>query len=455
MSDASYIQGLIERARKAMDEVKDYTQEQADAMVFAAAKAVYDNAEVLAKQAVEESGLGRVDHKIGKNQITPFAVWEHLKDKKSVGVIDEDKEKGIIYVAHPAGVIGAISPTTNPNVTPLVNFMQAAKGLNAVIVSPHPRAEHTTNYTCELIREAIAKLGAPKDLLICIEGATVEKSAELMKQCDLIVATGGPALTIAAYSSGTPALGVGPGNPSTILDKGFDLAEAAKIMLESAGFDNGVLCDGSNSMLYPKEEEAELFRELNKVGFAIYTNEKDVEAFRKGIFPDGAHMDKDLVGKDAAVILKACGFDAPKGVEAIGFKVNKFGAGEILTKEILGPTLALKSYDTFEEAVEMAARNLKENGGIGHGTGILSHNKDHIMYAGTHMPVSRFLINQPTSDGWGPVTNGLIATASEGCGTWGNNSLSENVDYIDQLNITRIVRKLDTKDLPDMAEVFR
>ena len=243
------IQEKIDKARKAQAQILDYTQEQIDKLVYEGAKVIYENAVPLAKQAVEETGLGKFEDKIGKNTDTPTAFWDYLKDKKSVGVIREDLEKGVIEVAHPIGVIGAITPATNPTVTPLGNFMHALKGKNALIVSPAPRAEKTTTDTVNLIRAALEKNGAPADLVQVVEDTTIDKSRELMEKCDLVLATGGPGLTKAAYSSGTPAYGVGPGNPPVILDRDFDLAEAAKQTVIAVGSDNGILCDGDNLLL--------------------------------------------------------------------------------------------------------------------------------------------------------------------------------------------------------------
>ena len=435
-----------------MAQISDYTQEQVDRLVYESAKIIYLNAEPLAKLAVEETGLGRYQHKIEKNTDTAVIVYDYLKDKKSVGIINEIPEKGLIEVAHPAGVIASITPATNPTITPLCNFMQAIKGKNAVIVSPSPRAEKTTTDTVNLIREALAKCGAPKDLIQVIKDATLDKSRELMESCDLVVATGGPGLTLAAYSSGTPAYGVGPGNPPVILDRGYDLDAAAKIAALSVGYDNGILCDGTNMLLYPQETEKKVFDALRKAGIFIYDNKADVDQYREGIFPDGK-VNADLLGKDASVIAKAIGFNLPDEADVIGLKIEGIGKQDVLSREILGPVVVLKSYDTFEEAVDMAITNLKESGGIGHGTGLLSDNKEHILYAGERIPVSRFMINQPSADGWGPPTNGLPPSVSEGCGTWGNNILAGNVDYIHMINISRIVFPLDEK-IPDGASMF-
>ena len=235
------IQEMIDRARVAVDAIKDYDQAQVDKLVYEAAKTSYKNAVWLAEEAVEETGLGFVEDKIAKNTDTPTAFWDYLKDKKSVGIIEEIPSLGLIKVAHPIGVIAAITPATNPTVTPLGNFMHTMKGKNAVIISPAPRAEKTSTDTVNLIREALKKCGAPEDLIQIVPEVTIAKSAELMEKCDLVIATGSSGLTKAAYSSGTPAYGVGPGNPPVILDRGYDLKDAAGKTVVAVGSDNGIL----------------------------------------------------------------------------------------------------------------------------------------------------------------------------------------------------------------------
>lgn len=447
------IQAQIVNARKALEQIKDYTQEQVDLLVYESAKTIYENAEPLAKMAVEETGLGKYEHKIGKNTDTPTVFWDYLKDKKSVGIIREIPEEGIIEVAHPVGVIAAITPATNPTVTPLGNFMHAIKGKNAVIVSPSPRAEKTTTKTVNLIREALAKNGAPEDLIQVVEETSVAKSRELMEQCDLVIATGSAGLTKAAYSSGTPAYGVGPGNPPVILDRDYDIETAAKMSFVAIGSDNGILCDGENLLLYPQETEGKLFNALQKEGIAVFTDKADVDKFRGALFTEGTPT-PELVGKDAAVIAKAAGVTIPAETEVIALKVEVVGKEDPLNEEIMGPVVCLKSYDTFEEAVDMAIKNMEESGGIGHTAGLFSNNQEHIRYAGEKLPVSRLLINQPTPDAWGPATNGLSPAVSEGCGTWGNNILAGNVDYIHLINVSKIAMPLDV-EVPDAASIFK
>ena len=357
-------------------------------------------------------------------------------------------------MAHPIGVIAAITPATNPTVTPLGNFMHAVKGKNALVVTPSPRAEKTTTKTINLIREALAKNGAPEDLIQVVENTSVQKSQELMALADLVLATGGPGLTKAAYSSGTPAYGVGPGNPPVILDRDYDLDSAAEMTVVAVGSDNGILCDGDNLLLYPQELEGPFFAALKKAGFAVFDQKGDVDKFREVMFP-GGKMNANLLGKDAPVMAKAAGLSVPEKTKVIAFKIEAIGHKEVLGKEIMGPVLMLKSYDIFENAVDMAVTNMVEAGGIGHTAGIFTNNQDHIRYAAARIPVARLLINQPTPDAWGPATNALSPAVSESCGSWGNNINIQggNVDYIHLINVSMVVMPLD-RELPDPVKIF-
>lgn len=411
------IQELVNRARKAQAEIADYTQEQVDKLVYDGAKIIYENAKPLARLAVDETGLGCYEDKICKNTDTAAVFWDYLKDKKSVGIINEIPELGLMEVAHPVGVIGAITPATNPTVTPLGNFMHALKGKNAVIISPAPRAKETTSKTIDLIRETLAKNGAPVDLIQVVDDVTIERSAELMALCDLVIATGGSGLTKAAYSSGTPAYGVGPGNPPVILDRGYDLTDAAEKSFIAIGSDNGILCDGDNLLLYPEELEKDFFAELKKAGIVLFEDKADITKFREALFSPEGKVNSELVGKDAKVIADAAGVSLADGIKVMGIKIDGVGKEDFLCKEIMGPIVVLKSYDTFENAVDMAVRNMEEAGGTGHTAGIFSNDKEHIRYAGEKIPVARLLVNQPTPDAWGPATNGLSPAVSEGCGT--------------------------------------
>lgn len=448
------IKQKIERARKAFDEISDYTQEQVDKLIYEAGKIIYQNAAKLAEMAVNETGLGDVNEKILKNEETGAVFWEYLKDKKSVGIINpEPDEDGLIKVAHPVGVIAAITPATNPTITPLGNFMQALKGKNAMIVSPAPRAQKTSYESCMLIREALVANGAPADLLQCLEDVTIQKSQELMAECDLVVATGSMGLTKAAYSSGTPAYGVGPGNTPVILDRGYDKKAAAEMSVESIAGDNGMLCDGDNLLLYPEDEEAETFAAFREAGIAIFEDKADIDKFRTTIFGEDGELRSGLVGKHAYKIADAAGISLPKDATIIGLKLDAIGKADILCKEIMSPVVILKSYDTFENAVAMATQNMVECGGVGHTAGLFTNDMNHILYAAERIPVSRVIVNQPSPNAWGPANNGLAPAVSEGCGTWGNNIISENVNYTHMLNISRVALPLDV-EVPTPAEVF-
>jgi len=444
---------LIAKARAAVEAIKDYDQAQVDKLVYEAAKTIYKHAEELAAEAVEETGLGFYEDKIAKNTDTPATFWDYLKDKKSVGIINEDPSQGLIEVAHPIGVIAAITPATNPNVTPLGNFMHIVKGKNAMIVCPAPRAKKSSTHTIDLIREAMKKCGAPEDLAQIIEEPTIAHSQELMEKADLVLATGSFGLTKAAYSSGTPAYGVGPGNPPVILDRGYDLKDAAAKIEVAVGSDNGILCDGTNLLLYPEEQEKEVFDALRAQGLYLFTEPADVAKFRDVLFMENGKADPALVGKDAPVIAKAAGFDIPKDVKVLALKVEEIGEADILNEEILGPITTMKSYDTFENAVDMAVRNMVESGGIGHTAGIYSNDEAHIRYFAEKIPVARVLVNQPTPDAWGPKTCALSPAVSEGCGSWGNNILAGNVDYIHMINVSKVCKPLDV-ELPDAAKLF-
>lgn len=436
-----------------MEEIKDYTQEQIDAIVYAGAKIIYDNAEALAKEAVEETGLGNVQDKIYKNTETGLVLWDYLKDKKSVGIINEIPEQGVYEVAHPVGVVALITPATNPTITPMGNFMQIVKGKNAGIVCPAPRARKTSYDTVELIREAIAKLGAPKDLIQCIPEPTIDLSTELMSACDLIVATGSFGLTKAAYSSGKPAYAVGPGNAVAIIDKNYDDIDTfAEETVLSVIFDNGIPCDDADVLMYPNEEKDRIFRALEKEGMYIIDDPSVNEAIKDVLFYETIPIPQ-FVGASVERIAKAANIDIPEGTKVIGLIVPKEGKDELLNHEIMGPVLSLRGYDTFEQGVDMMVKNLVECGGIGHSASVFSNNEEHIKQAALKLPVSRLLINQPTSDAWGPVTNALTPAVSESCGTWGNNILAGNVDYIHFLNVMKAVKRIDVEH-PNGDEVF-
>ena len=434
---------MVQRARVAMEEISGYTQAEVDKMLYAISKAVFEQAEPLAKLAIEETGLGRLDHKIGKNQGMATNIFASLKNKASVGVIREIPEEGLVEIAHPRGVIGSVTPTTNPTITPLGNGLMALKGKNAMIVSPHPRSKKTTKETIELMREALVSVGAPRDLLQVIEEPSIELSQELMKSVDLIVATGGPGLVKSAYSSGHPAYGVGPGNVQAILDRDFDVEVAAELSVIGRSFDNGIVCACQQSLFYPQEKEIEVLDALRAKQAAVFTEEADLTKLRDTLFIDGK-ANPAMIGQDPQVIAEAADVEIPEDSQIIAVKVDAVGSEELFCKEKMAPVLALKSYDDFEEGVAFAQENLLLEGS-GHSAGLFSHSKEHKLYAGEVLPVSRLVVNQPTIDAGGSPANGLNPTVSLGCGSWGNNIISENLTYTHLINISRIAVPITPK----------
>ena len=248
------ISAMVEKARVAQQAIFDYSQAQVDALAKAVAKIVYDRADELAKMAAEETRMGVYEHKIKKNLGKARILWNHIKDKKSVGIIATHEDTGIVEIAKPLGVIACVTPCTNPIVTPMCNAMYAFKARNAVIISPHPRAKKCNRYLVDLFREALVELGAPADLIQTIDEPTNEKTAELMKACDVVVSTGGMGIVKAAYSSGKPALGVGVGNVQTIVDRDIDFNEAAGKIIEGREFDNGIICSGEQTVIIHRQD---------------------------------------------------------------------------------------------------------------------------------------------------------------------------------------------------------
>lgn len=395
-----------------------------------------------AQEAIAETKMGRLDHKIGKNEAMATNIYAALKGKKSVGIISQDKETGIVEIAHPVGVIGSVTPTTNPTITPLGNGLMALKGRNAMIVSPHPRALQTTTHTVNIMRDALGSVGAPPDLLQIIAEPSVEKSQELMRSVDVIVATGGPGMVKAAYSSGKPAFGVGPGNVQLIMDEDFDAELAANLTVIGRSFDNGIVCACTQSLIYPIGREQEIVAKLKKYGAYCVEAETDVDAFRTLMFDNKGIANPAVIGQDPHKIAKMVGLDIAEETQIIALKVKGYGSSEILSKEKMCPVLILIPYTSFDEAVAIAKANLNVEG-RGHSAGIFTHDPNHANRLGLELPVSRIVVNQPTIDAGGSPHNGLNPTVSLGCGTWGNNSISENLTYKHLLNISRVASYVD------------
>ena len=436
MEPKEYIESLVANARIAQAKLETYTQEQIDVLVREIALTVFENADPFAKLAAEESRMGVYEDKIKKNQGKARIIWNSLKGKKSVGVLERG-EDGVTTVARPVGVVGASTPCTNPVVTPMCNAMFAVKGRNTIIICPHPRTKKTNKVVCDEIIRRITALGAPENTIQYIEEPSVELSAMLMKSVDVVVATGGMGMVKSAYSSGKPALGVGAGNVQCIIDRDTDYREACPKIVAGRKFDNGIICSGEQTLIVPAEEYDAIIAEMVKNGCYFVSAKEDVDKLRAALFPDGV-MNKNLVGQGTKKIAEAAGLTIPEDTKVILVEAPACGKDDYLSKEKMCPVISTYRYNTLEEACDIAQANLNVEG-RGHSVSFHTNSKEHAEYLASRLTVCRVLINQicSTCNG-GAFSNALTPTTTLGCGSWGNNSISENLSYKHLLNIIRI-----------------
>jgi len=453
MSDETYIAELVGKSRKAFNDFQSFDQKQVDAILRDIAKDVFDNARELAEMAVKETRMGGVEYKVKKNEGKARILWYHLKGKQAMGVISEDEESGITEIAKPMGVVAAVQPTTNPTVTPMANCMAALKGKNTIIIAPHPRAENTTKYSVNNWREILVKHGAPRDAIQLVEDGSVDRTKELMRQCDVNVATGGPGMVKSAYSSGHPSFGVGQGNVQTIIDRDVEIPETVRMILDARIFDNGIICSGEQTMITPEEKWDELREAVQQYGGYWVDVPDEKKKFVAVLYPEGK-INKDLVGQTVQAIAAAAGVDVPADAKVIVIPEEVRDKDSLLRKEKMFPVITPFKYREFSEAIDIAVENLMREG-KGHSVSVHSNNADHIRELGLRAPVSRVLVNQPcaTANG-GAFTNSLNATSTLGAGTWGNNSISENFYYKHLLNITRIAKVKKHPHQPSDEELW-
>jgi len=448
------INDLVERARIAQAKYESFTQQQVDAIVRDIGKFVYDNAEALAKMAVEETEMGSLEDKILKNKGKARVIWNNLKDKRSRGVIGEDTETNLVFVAKPMGVVAAVTPVTNPIVTPMCNGMFALKTGNAVIFASHPKAQKCAEYLTSEFMKIVKSHEGPDDLIQVVTNGSVEKTQKLMQSADVVVATGGGAMVKSAYSSGKPSFGVGAGNVPVIIDRNINLKEAVEKIVDGASFDHGIICSHEQFVLAPEEnfdQTIELFTNTGKVWF---TDDKlQIQKLREVVFLDG-YLNKDVVGKSASDVGKMAGIDVPDSAKLILLPADGSGTEDVLAKEKLCPVIAIVPYSTFENAVAMAKANLLVEG-AGHSAALHSNDDENIKMAGLELPISRLVVNQPSStSAGGSLTNGFAPTTTLGCGSWGGNSISENLDYKHLMNVSRIGRVIADKEVPSDEEIW-
>ena len=453
-SNDSSIQELVAKARVAQSSYESFKQDQVDAIVRDIGKYVYDNAEMLARMAVDETEMGSYEDKVLKNKGKARVIWNNLKDKKSRGVIGEDSDANLVMVAKPMGVVAAVTPVTNPIVTPMCNGMFALKTGNAVVFAPHPKAQKCTEHLTSEFMNIVKSHGGPENLIQVVTKGSVEKTQELMQSADVVVATGGGAMVKSAYSSGKPSFGVGAGNVPVIIDRNIDLQEAVEKIVDGASFDHGIICSHEQFVIAPEEDYDQTVETFTNTGKVWFTDDKaQIQTLREVVFPDG-HLNKDVVGRSASEVGKLAGIDVPESARLILLPADGSGTEDILAKEKLCPVIAIVPYSNFDDAVGMAKANLLVEG-AGHSAALHSNNDDHIEQAGLELPISRLVVNQPSSTtAGGSLTNGFAPTTTLGCGSWGGNSISENLDYKHLMNVSRIGKVIADKKVPTDEEIW-
>lgn len=454
MSDAkSYVQELVGRARAAQEAIADLTQEQVDEVVAAVAWAMVqpDVVKEISEFAVEETQLGNVQGKKVKLEKKVRGTLRDMLGAKTVGVIERDAAKGLIKIAKPVGVIGALVPTTNPEATPVIKAMDALKGKNAIIFAPHPRSKVTNLKITNIMRGVLKKYDLPEDLLISIEEPSVEISGEVMKQCDLVVATGGAGMVKAAYSSGTPAYGVGAGNAVVIVDETADLKDAAHKIMLSKTFDYATSCSSENSLVVVESVYDELMSLLvAEGGYKVDADEK--VKLQNTIWVDG-HINRDVVAQPAAKIADLA--DLAIADENTFFIVEEDGVGaeHPFSGEKMCVAMAVFKVADFNAAVEQV-NAITGYQGMGHSCGIHTTDEDRLVELGMKAKVSRIMVRQPQCYGnSGNWDNGMPFTMTLGCGSWGGNIASENITFKHFINVTWIASPIEAV-IPTDEELF-
>lgn len=449
------IADLVARSRAAQQQIEHYTQEQVDelitAMVYAVARE--DRSEEIAKFTVEETRLGNYDGKYLKIHRKTRATLMDIINDKSVGVIEEDHERNIVKIAKPVGVIGALSPSTNPEATPVIKSIHAVKGRNSIIVAPHPRAKLTNKLICDYMRDALRRCGAPEDLVLYIETPSLELTNELMAQCDRILATGGGAMVNAAYSSGTPALGVGVGNACITVDDTANLDEAAEKIRISKTLDLAASCSSDNSVLAFASIYDELLEKLLREG-GYLVNEEEKLKLQNTLWPEG-HFNTAIVAQSAHTIAGMAGIELPEGKQFLIVPETGAGPDHPFSGEKLSVIMAFYKVADIQEAITMVDA-IQSYQGRGHSCGIYSYSDDNIMAYASATHTSRVMVNQPqAASNSGNVWNGMRQTFSLGCGSWGGNSTNSNISWRDLINETWVSKPLaENKVIPADEELF-
>ncbi len=436
------LQAKINSLKEAQKLFATYSQEQVDKIFFAAASASNKMRIPLAKMAVEETGMGVVEDKVIKNNYASEYIYNAYKDTKTVGVVEEDKAAGITKIADPIGLIAAVIPTTNPTSTAIFKTLLALKTRNAIIISPHPRAKGCTIEAAKIVLEAAVAAGAPEGIIGWVDVPSLELTNTVMKESDIILATGGPGLVRSAYSSGKPAIGVGAGNTPVIIDDSADIQMAVNSIILSKTFDNGMICASEQSVTVLDSIYTPVKKEFEKRG-CYFLKKDEIEKVRKTIIINGA-LNAKIVGQSAYTIASLAGVTVDENTKILIGEVESVELTEEFAHEKLSPVLAMYKAKTFDEALEKSIR-LVEDGGIGHTASLYIDltKREKIMQHAAAMKACRILTNTPAAHGGiGDLYNFKLAPSlTLGCGSWGGNSVSENVGVKHLLNIKTVAER--------------
>ena len=450
------IEKLVANAKKAQETINNYSQEQVDELILAVAWEIIqpENNQELSEMAVKDTGLGNIEDKKRKNRRKTLGLLRDLKGVKTVGIIDQNVQKGIIEIARPVGVIGAVVPSTNPVATPLNKVINALKCRNAIILAPSPKGAKVCTRVVELIQIALTRTGAPKNIVQSLpEPISKEDTNELSKLVDLIVATGSQNNIQRALQSGTPTLGVGVGNVPSIIDESANLNDASHKIMTSKTFDNATSCSSENSIIVLKSVYEELIKSLEEEGGSLL-DIQEKKILQQGMWSENGIINRDIIAKKSNEIATLVGLKGKHlSSKFLMVEEQNVGLDFPFSMEKLSPVLAVYKAKDFGHAVEIATLILK-NQGKGHSCGIHSQNEDNIERLGMELPVCRVIVNQAHCFATGGnFDNGLPFSLSMGCGTWGNNVTDENLNYKHYLNITKIVKTIEPVE-PSEKDIF-
>jgi sulfoacetaldehyde dehydrogenase len=451
VEEAETVAQLVSRARVAMAAAESLDQAAVDRLCRAIAWAGGNEptARRLAEMSVAESGMGSPEP---SRRSKVLGILRDALRQKSMGVIEELPDKGIVKYAKPAGVIAALIPVTSPYVTPIGIAIYAIKCKDAVIFSPHPGSTRTTNETVRILRAALDALGAPADLLQCVERPSIPLAQKLMSSCDLTIATGGPPMVRAAYGSGKPAYGVGAGNATMLIDETANVEEAAKNSAISKTNDNGSGCSADGNLVIESSIYDAFIARLEAEG-GYLVNEREKALLQSAYWDEQGRRTADTIARPAHVVATKAGFDLPDGKRFLIVPETKIGKSHLFSTEKLGIVVAVFKYRGFDDALDIV-RRLFETGGRGHSCGIYSFDDDHIHRLALMAPVSRIMVRQIQSRAnAGTFTNGMPMTSSMGCGTWGGNITNENISLKHYMNVTWVSRPIP-EDKPSEKELF-